>query len=101
VTLRRGALALTLAALLVALSACSATGIPPVSGSGGASAPATSTAATGTVEASEPVAPIAPDGGSPADAKALDTQLDAMQRELDALKMPADGDFGDAENALY
>jgi hypothetical protein len=46
--------------------------------------------------------PAAGSGGSSvSDIQAVDQQLDAMQDELDALSMPADSDFGSAEEALY
>jgi hypothetical protein len=35
------------------------------------------------------------------DIRSIDAELDAMQKELDSLAMPADSDFSDAEGALY
>ena len=34
------------------------------------------------------------------DRAGLDTELDAMERELDSMDMPSDADFSDAEGAL-
>lgn len=39
-------------------------------------------------------------GGSPADTAEIKRQLDAIESELNALSLPSDQDFSDAESAL-
>ena len=57
-----------------------------------------------------PDATAAPAGGSAAISGAgpsaselvgMKRQLDAMQKEIDSLSLPSDGDFSDAANAVY
>jgi TolA-binding protein len=47
----------------------------------------------------EPAGPVSE--GDAADVTAIDEQLDAMQRELDSLRMPSDNDFQGAEGSVY
>lgn len=100
---RRDALALAFAlALSATLSACS-TGPANVAGPVGVSPTVPSVEQT--AAPSEGTSTLVPNGGgsggSTSEVKTLDQQLDAMQKELDSLKMPSDSDFGDAESALY
>ncbi len=39
--------------------------------------------------------------GGRTDVKAIDAELNAMQKELDSISMPADSDFAPVEGALY
>jgi hypothetical protein len=66
-----------------------------------------STPITSTLSADVSAEPTgeAPSAGSSAEdvlqAGSVGAELDAMERELDQRDMPADGDFSDAEGALY
>jgi len=108
VSSRITALTLTVAIVLCsALSACAPEAPKGSSGSGSITSPGISLEQTGTAEqGSSAVAPGDSEAGdgsdaTGSDAKALDQQLDAMQRELVSLAMPSDDDFGAAENSLY
>jgi len=107
-----GLLALVLCSLAVA--GCSGTasigGSPDASV--GTSVPAvygqaaTSTVASAPVPAPVPSGSVAPGlkasaGPSAADLAAMKAQLDAMQKEIDALALPSDSDFSDAAGAVY
>lgn len=94
------ALALVFAVTLsVTLSSCSS-GPGNTAGPDGSSGAPVSAEQTATV--GEGTGTVVPgQSGSSAEKRSLDQQLDAMQKELDDLKMPSDSDFGDAENALY
>ncbi|MDO8914482.1 MAG: hypothetical protein Q7W16_00155 [Coriobacteriia bacterium] len=94
-----GALALALGAMLVGCA-----GTPATDGARGTLETTATSSAQSTSSAD--VSPIAlPAAGTPgsskSEIKAMDQQLDAMQKELDSLSMPADTDFGSAEGALY
>lgn len=106
------AVALVLAAL--ALAGCAGAG--RVSGSGptatGVTEVTTSVAPTASLEATGPDSDpgdgtLAGANGAKgkdvtgADLAAIRAQLDAMQKELDALSMPTDSDFSGAEGAVY
>lgn len=61
----------------------------------------TSAESTAAMDATAAVLPDGSGSTTPAEIKAVDQQLDAMQREIDSLSMPTDSDFGSAEGALY
>lgn len=90
------------AALAVALGAtlvgCASVPVADRDAPGTGITSAESTAAT---DVSSTVLPDSSGGTSQSEIKAVDQQLDAMQKELDSLKMPTDNDFGSAEGALY
>lgn len=54
-----------------------------------------------TVQPSAEIPPSATQGASGLDVNGVDTELGAMEKELDSLDMPSDADFNDAEGALY
>jgi hypothetical protein len=97
--MRRAAAALLLATLLgTAVAGCG----PESSVTGSA------TETTASIETTQPaddaatdIPPSATSGGSGLNASGVDTELNAMEKELDSLDMPSDADFSNAEGALY
>jgi len=94
-------LALVIVAM-VAAGGCSAqrgTGSEIGTEATGTSSLTTTSTVVGPALVETPTAGTASSGGS--DVKAIDAELNAMQKELDAMSMPADSDFAPVEGALY
>lgn len=76
---------------------------PPSAGAIASVAPSGTAQSTATVP---PTVSASPGGSSSKevsgdDLAAIKKQLDAMQKEIDGLKMPSDNDFSGAEGAVY
>jgi hypothetical protein len=76
-----------------------------ITASATASSSATATLDPGAAGAPGAAAPVVATPGKPgltdSDAKSLNQELDAMQKELDGLNMPSDSDYNGAASAVY
>ncbi len=98
------ALAVILATTVSACGPHGAASMDPASSSLASASPgagsATGTAGSGTAGATSSGSASGTKTLSPRDAKAIEQQLDAIERELDSLGMPSDSDFKDVEDSL-
>lgn len=95
---------LAFAVLAVALVGCGGAKSPDEATSREAASTATAeTTATAPADSGGATAPAADTGTTPpgeVDTANLQAELEAIQRELDAMTLPDDTDFGDIESAL-
>jgi TolA-binding protein len=109
-TTAKAAAVVTVALLAaVTLTGCGSRAGSGAQSPGGASVAASSSASATVAPGAAPAAAVgaaAPAAGgkaglSQSDVNSLNQQLDAMQKEIDGLKMPSDSDYSGAASAVY
>ena len=95
VALRNSIVIIAIAAVALGATGCRSSNSPAASPSVTATSSVNASSGAGSGDASGGVKPL-----KPSEASELETELNAIEKELDSMDLPSDSDFKDIEGAL-